>query len=104
MITKFEFFRKKTPQTAAWLMASEKLWELCQGSPNAVKLIAWEAALKTDKIFCLSFMASDKWCGSPDLLLLKSTAASPDPRGSRPLPFCLPLPLIPLPGHLLICN
>lgn len=32
-------------------MVSEKLWELCQRDPQiAAKLIAWEAALKTDAI------------------------------------------------------
>ena len=42
------FRKKKIPQTAAWLMASEDCGSYAGGTQIAIKLIAQEAALKMD--------------------------------------------------------
>lgn len=61
VLVKLHSFRKKIPQTAAWLMASEDCGSYVGGTQIAIKLIAQEAALKKDWIHGLQLV--EGWHG-----------------------------------------
>lgn len=104
----FNSFRKKIPQTAAWLMASEDCGSCVSGTQIAIKLIAQEAALKMGLNTWLTFCGGMTWTLRVlSYFLLNRSKVVQTAEAALPLTRHLSCSLavpIPLPGSLIICQ